>query len=537
MFTRKTINVILYVVFFLHMAHFCSARSSFRFESDNKLYGADIQNNVSQSFLNTQVNYISNMAFSYSHGFGAGYDANVNLDFRLTNDMKVYRNMVEMGKVLVSFGKGDEFKINAGNIYTSFSQYTLGRSLEGADFWKKFSIGENWQLKSSIVAARHYGADATKYARYAYGIRFEGSTKQNMVAGFSAVRTFDDRASLPGGPVICIDNRVYGLDLKLPELKAGDFCKMSVEQNIAGTWLDTGASAIPQADFAYKLSATGLLDLKIEKINLGIDCEIAGPDFNSYSGSGTKDQATLGLNVRTSLGSRSNMRISYQNYHNNLRNNLTYTTNNNNAGISFDVLPVRQIQSLNLNMSYSFRRSDTSDRSSDKINHSISTSANYSLNKMNFNLGYQYSHAIDALNFSNNNQTNNISFGFSVNRLNLPLKELTISPQLRYSLQEYDINSVQGQDYTHDIRAECGFGYGNNINFNLSLGRNIADRALKLADSFMTQLNAQLIYTLNTQSFGNMTFSIDYTNRNNTFEIATKNYNESTWSAGVRYRF
>jgi hypothetical protein len=102
---------------------------------------------------------------------------------------------------------------------------------------------------------------------------------------------------------------------------------MSLDQNLAGTWLDTGASIIPKTDIAYKLSSNGIFLLNAEKINIGVDYERVGPNFNSYSGSGSQDQERIGLNARSRIGSKANARISYQFYHNNLQNNLSYTSN------------------------------------------------------------------------------------------------------------------------------------------------------------------------------------------------------------------
>jgi len=91
--------------------------------------------NQDASFLSEGVQYATCITLSDYERVLGSYELGFNVTGRITGDLAVDRRAVSLQNLLARFARPGLFGAEFGNIYSNFSPYTLGRSLEGLNYW------------------------------------------------------------------------------------------------------------------------------------------------------------------------------------------------------------------------------------------------------------------------------------------------------------------------------------------------------------------------------------------------------------------
>lgn len=140
------------------------------------------------------------------------------LDGRMTDDSHIERKRYSLKRFYV---KADTDRTNAvvGDFFGTFSQYTLGKNLKGAQYSERFGEATQVTVLAAIDKADWddiWNHNATETVdRQVYGARVATPLLGSGSVGFNTVWTKDERARFDVSD-LAQDQRVFGIDWALP---------------------------------------------------------------------------------------------------------------------------------------------------------------------------------------------------------------------------------------------------------------------------------------------------------------------------------
>lgn len=364
-----------------------------------------------------------------THDISAGYSRSYersrirgSISARATNELYAYRDEFSILRWNLAYeGETDNlaYGIIAGEIYETFSDMVFSRALTGGG-----GYAEIGNIRISPVYGYQYSAeDDIRYRRDTYGGRVSGELPLGIRAGVSFAHTEDDKDSAEDtqGIIPIEKNTVFGFDLN------GNFLdSLDISFSWASSEFFESLEDTKMEDTAYRLRA----DYRMRNLSLGGEYSLAGSSFSSLSGYADRDREVRSLSAGYRFGRRGNARISYEEYRNNLDEQLSFTTRVRSPRFRGDLrVTDRIIMSLDLRS-----RSIDSDDAANTVDRYFSSrnlSLRYSAGRANLALGYSLSDNTDKNDATRDYEERGVSLSAG-SSFTLMDGDLRVSPSLSF---------------------------------------------------------------------------------------------------------
>ncbi len=289
----------------------------------------------------------------YKKGYIKDYRYSVNLGLKATDNRRKDPKDISITNFQISLkNKINTFK--AGDVFQSFSQYSLTNALKGVSYRYLDSKRKNQiQLIYGIAYPRwdsFWDSDTKATKRTVYGARYQKtSTNRLLRTGISFVYSKDTERLYSGIPLY--KNYLYTLDVNyFPIPGLWIYGEFSHSQNNRNDSDDT-----PNKDFsgnAFKLRATG--DKNPSKVVL--EFERVATDFITLTGSATPDREKFKATWRYRINKTVTSHFGFLWYKNNLNHQLDTTTNVYRPSIHIVMRKVFGRKYNNIDLSYKLDR-------------------------------------------------------------------------------------------------------------------------------------------------------------------------------------
>ncbi len=260
-----------------------SFAAEFHASNEFSAYYNDISGDgKSQSSLTDGASYLDILNL-YGSGEKNDLKYNYSLGLKFTDDRRNDIKNISLTNLSGSFNK-QSHTLNLGDIFDSFSQYTLASSLKGAQY--KFSKKDSKLPEFTALFGHTYARwdsywkdpETAVSQRQAYGFRLKENLMNDFNLGLNYLRTNDTELM---GETAKYDSKNYSLDLNyvpLPGLTInGEYAKSDSDEKISGT---SGKAA------AYRVEITG--DADPSRVTL--EYENVEPEYLSLLGSAVPDR-------------------------------------------------------------------------------------------------------------------------------------------------------------------------------------------------------------------------------------------------------
>ncbi|MCX7647435.1 MAG: hypothetical protein N2Z60_02360 [Elusimicrobiales bacterium] len=323
--------------------------NEFHLSNEFSVYYNDITGDgKSQSALTDGLNYLDTLNLN---GMGEKNDAkyNYNIGLKFTDDKRNDIKNISLTNLSGSFVK-KEHTVNLGDIFESFSQYTLASSLKGAAY--KFNKQDSKLPKITALFGYAYprwdsvwkDPDTRVSKKQAYGIRVSEKIS-DLELGLNYLNTKDVELV---NETQKYDSSNYSLDLNyipMPGLTMnGEFAKSDTDEKLAN------ANAKGNA---YRFEIVGDADPS----RVSIEYENVDPDYLSLMGSAVPDRRKIKTKWRYKYSKMITFNTGFLWYRDNLENQKANTTYSLRPEISMSVKKIFKSRPYSFaDFSYKFDR-------------------------------------------------------------------------------------------------------------------------------------------------------------------------------------
>ncbi|EKE02650.1 MAG: hypothetical protein ACD_20C00350G0028 [uncultured bacterium] len=239
------------------------------------------------SSLSDGVKYLENINF-YGKGNANKLDYNFNLGGRFTNDDMVDNRSMSF-TTLQGRLKYKDHILNAGDVFESFSQYSLSSSLKGTSY--KFNNSADNLPDVTLVYGYAYPrwesfvrlADTRAVQRMGYGVNVRHDITPTLTTGLSFLRTQDAERQYSSERLY--DNNIYSMDYEykpIPGLTVrGESAFSHADQDP-----EEGLKNFSYFGHAHRIEAIG--DGGPSRVNL--EYERVSPKFETLLGAASQDR-------------------------------------------------------------------------------------------------------------------------------------------------------------------------------------------------------------------------------------------------------
>lgn len=467
----------------------------------------------------------------FARKYSNGVELRQDLSGRHTNDRTLSRNKdFILQNLFLSAEKADRFAARFGNILTSFSRFTLGTSLQGANGYY-----QSGRLRFSGVAARQEEVDGGRYRRWTTGGRVEALNApgplpfiRGVSGGVSLVSTGDDGSSIVNqANVQKVDALVGGGDLRFDLRRA-----VTLTTEWAGSsFRDNRGARLAGAAFSLDL------DWKPGRLAAGLGYENQDPGFRSPAGSASPDVRRLSPRSSYRFSDWASADLGAEFTRNNLFRQLAFTTNGETYRGGLNVRPLgwrkaSPFSGLSTTLAVRLNRQNASDASAKRQTMNYDLAASHALGGLNYGLGYSLQTDKDLVKEANNRVVSTPRFNLGAQRALNRAWNFSLGPTYAWSYSR-DTKVTTGEaakTVTHDL------GLGGTLDggrFSLGFGVTSAQRPAPANASYQRRLRADWSQTLRP----GLSLTFAYAHTYQTESDRLKNYDENQWSVGLKYEF
>ncbi len=512
----KLLSILLFLTSFVY------AQSEFHMSNDFNIYYNEITGNGKDSSALTEGwSYIDVLNLN---GFKKtqSYSYNYNFGFKFTDDKKNDIKNISLTNLSGSFRKGYNL-ITAGDIFESFSQYTLASSLKGVSY--KFSKESSKLPEITAVFGHTYprwdsyfkDPDTRVSKRQAYGFRL----KENLADFSLGVNYLNTKDIELVRETQKYDSSNYSLDLKY-----NPFAGLELNGEYAKSDTDEKLSDKSIMGEAYRFEFVGDADPS----RLSIEYENVDPDYLSLLGSAVSDRRKVKAKWRYKYSKMTTINTGILWYRDNLENQKIDTTYTLRPDISMSVKKIFASRPYSYaNFSYKFDRRYGANSQKDHF-FNINYRDKYSEIENDINLGYTI-YKTDK----NVRDANEINFNTSFNKY-IENENTILRPQL--TLGSWYSNDELSNETNRIYEYSLGLGFDKpkkKISGDIRMGQNFlkqeeGDDSDKLFASFNFYYKTKVIKM-------DTTFSLRGVYNNYNFSTDTKDFREKSVSFQISTLF
>jgi len=464
----------------------------------------------------------------YSRGSIDGVKYKFNLGLKATDDLKKDTNKLSLTNL-----KGElsnkEHMLRVGDVYESFSQYSLNTAIKGASYRyiDKEKINQV-QLIYGIAYPRwdtFWSNDTKAIKRDVYGLRYRNNlAKYSLQTGVSVVHSKDSDRVFSSDTLY--ENTLYTLDAQYNPIQG---LVMNTDLSYSQNRRDSSELTDDESfsGVALKLRAVG----NQNPSRVVMEYERVSPNFITLTGAATPDREKFKSTWRYKYSKKITTNIGFIWYRNNLNNQLAYSKNvyRPTLGITYKKIFNRKYNVIDLNY-----KADRIVTTNNVTNHmfDFSVSDKFGVIHNTTNLSY-YKYKTGTSIVDANEIRANTKFSGRIKRDGYLLKPYLSAgtwsnrDELQTSLDKY---------------YEAAFGLGLNIpsykiSSNFKIGENSGNRELS-DDSKKVFFSANIYYKPKKLLFFNRTMIYAKVLYNDfSYESSVKNFREQGASAGMNVRF
>lgn len=499
-------------------------------ETSATLKTEHLTGNRDSSFINEGFNYVWESTVNYSAPLGDVWKLEGQTVTRKTDDREIE---ARKDLHLLSFyakAYSPNYALTFGDFFTTLSDYTLSRNLEGflgeADFER---------TKAKVVLARvGTGEQDIRFPRYVFGERFEQKVIDSTILflneatfGENFVLNVDDGAGGPSvdTPLINLQNSVYSFDVT-----SRFFEKLNSKMEVARSDAEDEENIFLTGDVhgtAFKLNNDYTVANKaLGETKLFYDYERVDPGFTSDSGSFSADREEHFWKVKQRFSRRLELEASYRQYRDNLKN-LTTTTRTKNPVFAGTVYPWAPWKNFKVRASYDLRDQESPTVSNETQLTDIKVSNK--IRELSYSTGFRYRRRDD---FKGTSESRSYE---------IPLEgsyawtkgDLSITPRGNYKFKK-DVDYEPDQHhYTHLVGTGVDFSIGEKARGSASYDFEDIDRG-GVFDQDATRETYALNFEVDLRK--DLTWSILYRD-SNTHQEDRAGFEEKIGETKLTYRF
>ena len=337
---------------------------------DTNIKTTDVRINLGLQGTYNEITGPGKASSSLSEGFNHSENLNINLrgyqgdlKYQLnvagrgTNDEKIDRIPVSLTSLQAKL----EYKynyLNIGDVFESFSQYSLNSTLKGASY--KYNNQSNNLPSVSVIYGSAYprweswfkDAKAKSINRVGYGANIKQNVNNNLILGVTALKSDDSERILDSDPLY--DNTIFSLD---GEYRPISGLTINGEAAISQTDLEANSTSSKTSynGNAFRLEIIG--DQDPSRVVLGY--ERVDPEFETLLGSAIKDRERASARWKYKWLQNTTLNTKFTWYRNNL-DNISNSTNNYKPEIGIDMKKLfdRRYSNLNFNVKLDLKNSN-----------------------------------------------------------------------------------------------------------------------------------------------------------------------------------
>jgi hypothetical protein len=498
----------------------------------------DVRINLGAQAVYNDITGPGKASSSLSEGFKNSENLNVNVrgyqnDFkyqlnvagRATNDERVDPIPVSLTALQARLEYKNNY-LNVGDVFESFSQYSLNTSLKGVSY--KYNNQSGKTPIVSVIFGSAYprweswfrDAKAQSITRMGYGANIKQDITDSLKFGVTALKSDDSQRIIDTDPLY--NNTVYSLD---GEYRPIPGLTVTGEAAISNTELEANTTTTKTSynGNAFKLEIVG--DQDPSRVVLGY--ERVNPEFETLLGSAIKDRERASAKWRYKYTSNTTFDTRFTWYRNSL-NDISNSTNNYKPEVGINIKKIfdRRYSNLNFNVKL------------DQKNSSVNNTSNYFVD-----LGYRdrfigldvdagtgfTSYNIDK----NTTDTLDYSGRISVSTRK-SFDKFILKPSLNASSNYIDDNINNTTDKIFEYSIGLGVDLPDSkLTSNFRFGQNIL-KASAGDDAESLFVNAGVYYQ--PSSFFGITDCTIFTRimmNDFSFQTDTRNFNEKSVSVGI----
>jgi len=241
----------------------------------------------SSSSLTDGVLYLENLNL-YGKGNVSGLDYSFNIGGRATNDNRIDVRSMTITSLQGRASYNNNF-LNAGDVFESFSQYSLNTNLKGASY--KYANSEDNLPDVTFVYGYAYprwesffrATNARAIQRVGYGVNLRHDLTPNLTAGLSFLRSQDSERQTAEDPMY--HDSVYSLDYEYRPI-TGLTIRGESAFSDADAQYSEGDGHVGYFGNAHRIEAIG--DGGPSRVTL--EWERVSPHFETFLGSASQDR-------------------------------------------------------------------------------------------------------------------------------------------------------------------------------------------------------------------------------------------------------
>ncbi|MBI3504174.1 MAG: hypothetical protein HY059_04980 [Proteobacteria bacterium] len=458
-------------------------------------------------------------------------------DGRATDDERIDRKRLNIKRFYVK-RDSDASGVVVGDFFASFSEYTLGKSLKGAQVSRKFSTGTQVTVLGGIDKPNwddlwnHNRGESVD--RQVWGARTQQTFLEDGSVGLSGVVARDLRARYDDTSLEQ-DQRIVGVDWTLPQYRK---VSLSGESAYSFTRNDQpGLDPVTAAPISTRTSQKGWAHKVRGRWSWGRfktqdDFERVSPEYATTVGAASPDLAHFKTaNTWTIYGPWKWIVLNYTYFHNNLNRqegaNIS-TTRMPETGLRYEAPDWRP--DFAFETKWRYREVVSSQNGLRKRARSVLSSASDRYGPVSVTLDYEFQHE------DKSDQTESLRhhiFGVGANAF-FTVKEWKLSEGLRYDLQRDRDNLLGLTDQTGTVKANAMIASPWGVDGGATYSRSLVLNAVNPGND-RRAWTASLGYNVLKKEEHRVELRFRHTD--NRFQTPNQDYKEMVWEFALNNRF
>lgn len=492
-------------------------------------YNHSKSGNASQSFLNDGTHYATNLrVFGDARG-DRGTRLTYQANLRFSDDTQlepVHANKAHLLTAIARYEVPDRYRVSIGDVVSSFSQYTLSRSLEGFALEKKFGGLIDEFVVSAGKTAR--ARSRQSFDRYSGGARARGRLG-SFGWGLNFSGTYDDPSRADSSLTRAV-NRVGSLTWQWEREGLGPLKYLAWEGEVARSWDKTGP-AYGARRYEDGDAARTEIRAKVSRLDLGVALERVERLFSTLSGSAASDQVLARPTLRYVFSPRLFVQLGYTGFHDNLDDRGATTMNRAVDGVVSARPTFPKIGEVPL--TYAFRQGEVKrgDRATDQTTTSQNLSASYAWRGYSLSTRAGHTRLSDVIAPQNENIRRTL--GADLAKTFAPTEDWSITPTLSLSfdrVRQNKLNITRGTNAGVEFRFRDEFTLSARSRYN-DVDQTVGGRseAVSTGTSFSTSYQPRRIPRL--------LVAAEYTIDDYNFDGNARDYGEERLQGRINWEF
>lgn len=422
---------------------------------------------------------------------------------------------------LNSLGRPLEYNLKVGNVYGELSDYTFSQALTGLSGYIQL---RDFTLKP-VYGTQHYAENNIRYRRDTLGLSAGQiiTDRLSLSVNFAEVKDIEGSVKDDADIDALEENSVRSLDINFDPSR-----NISFSGSYAQSAYEEKKGSLKEEGEAYKI-ATGFL---AGEFRMNADYEYASPSFNSLGGYAVGDRKRVGGVASYRLFNRAEVRVSYENFRNNLEGSLPYSTIVSVPSFS-SLINIRRGMSMEAGYRERISVSDDSPKTVDRITRSYTAGINWRLRSISFNANGGLSGNTDKKDSANNYDNISARIG---GRGSFPLGNggLRVMPSLIYSYSRDALESGDN-DTSLSVNAAASFLLSENWGFDLRNNNSDIRRESTSTNSKRNTFTALVRYRFSEEL--SRSIEASYTMMDFTGDTKDKDFSERVFRLSSTLRF